>query len=388
MSLRLGVLCSHPIQYNAPLFRELARHLDLHVYYGHRQTPAGQAAAGFGVGFEWDTDLFSGYSHEFLDNQAADPGVDRFFGCDTPQIAGKIRDGHFDAFLVTGWYLKSYWQAIRACRRLGVPVMVRGDSRLGTSRGRLKRLIKRLLYPRVLRQFDACLYVGQESREYFAHYGVDESRLFFSPHCVDNDWFAAQAARESKSGARWELGLSDDASGVLLFVGKLIDIKRPMDLVKAAAVLRGSGHALRLVYVGDGPLRAGIEALARELAVPATFLGFRNQSELPIIFKAADILVLPSESETWGLSVNEAMACGVPAVVADSVGCARDLVPPGAVYAVGNVAAMASTLLASLLDPQPSGALVEKMAEYSVPMAARGIVDAARQRQPARELTA
>src|SRR5262245_10151653 len=137
MSARLGILASHPIQYNTPLFRDLARLLDIHVYYAHRQTAEGQAATDFGVPFEWDIDLFSGYSHEFLPNAARRPDVNRFFGCDTPTVAVKIREGRYDAFLVTGWYLKSYWQAIRACHQSRVSIMVRGDSRLDTSQGQL-----------------------------------------------------------------------------------------------------------------------------------------------------------------------------------------------------------------------------------------------------------
>lgn len=375
--LRLGVLCSHPIQYNAPLFRELAQLVDLHVYYAHRQTAAGQAEAGFGVAFEWDSDLFSGYSHEFLDNISSKPGVGHFFGCDTPAIVNRIRDGRFDAFLVTGWYLKSYWQGIRACRRLGIPVLVRGDSRLATSRSPLKRMTKQALYPQLLKQFAACLYVGQDSREYYAHYGVPDARLFFAPHCVDNDWFASQALGISKNQARRESGIPDDGSDILLFVGKLIDIKRPTDIVQAAAVIRDAGRKVSLLYVGDGPLRAQIEAEAARLAVPVMFLGFRNQSELPTLFRAADLLVLPSESETWGLAVNEAMACGTPAVVADSVGCAADLLPPGSVYPKGDIAEMARVLLAALDTPVVPAFLVEKMQRYSVPVAARGVREAA-----------
>ena len=122
--MKLGILTSHPIQYQAPLFRELARHVDLTVYFAHRQTPAAQAEAGFGVAFEWDVDLLSGYRHEFLENVAQTPDTGRFFGCDTPSVRQRIAEGNFDAFLVMGWHLKCFWQAVFACQRAGVPVMV------------------------------------------------------------------------------------------------------------------------------------------------------------------------------------------------------------------------------------------------------------------------
>src|SRR3954471_4092901 len=103
---RLGVLASHPIQYQAPLFRELAKRLDLKVFFAHRQTAQQQAEAGFGTAFDWDVDLLSGYAHMFLENRAPRPGVGRFLGCDTPEVANRIATGRFDAFLVTGWNLR------------------------------------------------------------------------------------------------------------------------------------------------------------------------------------------------------------------------------------------------------------------------------------------
>ena len=108
--MHLAIIASHPIQYHAPLFRELARRLDLTVFYAHRASPMDQARAGFGVGFDWDVDLLSGYEHVFLRNAAKRPGLDRFRSCDTPQIAARLAEGRFDAVLVMGWQLKAYFR--------------------------------------------------------------------------------------------------------------------------------------------------------------------------------------------------------------------------------------------------------------------------------------
>jgi len=378
MSYKFGVLASHPIQYQAPLFRQLAQQIDLRVFFAHRQTALGQAAAGFNVEFEWDVDLLSGYEHHFLHNSAKHPCTSDFFGCDTPEIADEIRQGGFDAFLVTGWHLKSYWQAIHACRRQGVPVMVRGDSQLGTPRGRLKQWGKELIYPWVLQQFDACLYVGQKNKAYLEHYGVPAERLFFSPHCIDNDAFALRAQAVNRAGGRARLGISPGQTAVL-FVGKLLDGKRPLDMVLALRTLRGRGMNVCGVFAGDGPLRAGLEAKGMEWNVPLAFLGFRNQTELPEAYALAAVMVLPSDSETWGLVVNEALACGTPVVVSDAVGCAPDLViegQTGAVYPAGDAAALADALQKVLVEP-PSGATIrEKIEAYSVLATAQGVLDA------------
>lgn len=377
--MHVGILTSHPIQYQAPLFRELARHVDLKVYFAHRQTADGQAAAGFNVPFEWDVDLLGGYDHTFLQNQARHPGVNSFFDCDTPAIADEIRQGGFDAFLVMGWYLKSYWQAILACRRYGVPVMVRGDSQLGTPRGWIKQRCKEIIYPLVLRQFDACLYVGQKNREYLQHYNVPPERLFFSPHCVDNKAFALCAQKVNRAESRELSGIAPN-QGSVLFVGKFLDRKRPLDLIGALRILRTRGMDVCGVFAGDGPLHHQLEAQAKACDVPVIFLGFRNQTELPAAFAMADVTLLPSEgSETWGLVVNEALACGTPVVVSDAVGCASDLAiegQTGAVYPVGDVAALADALSRALAIPRNSPLIAARAEAYSVEKAAGGIVGA------------
>ncbi len=377
---KLGVLASHPIQYQAPLFRELAQRCDLKVFFAHRQTPQAQAAAGFGVAFEWDVDLLSGYAHTFLPNVAKRPDTGAFRGCDTPAVAAEIESGGFDAFLVMGWHLKCYWQAIRACRRRGVPVMVRGDSQLLTPRSPLKQAVKAVLYPWVIRQFDACLYVGQRNREYLQHYGAREDRLFFAPHCVDTLAFASVAAGVDRDAMRAGWGLTPQDKAVL-FAGKLVGRKRPADLVLAVAQLRGQGEPAVLVWAGDGPDRKALQLLGESLGVPMVFLGFCNQSQLPAVYRSADVLALPSESsETWGLVVNEAMACGTPCVVSDACGCAPDMIVPGvsgAVFEAGNVEALASAIQGVLDAALPRQPVQDKAAAYSVAAAATGVLAAA-----------
>jgi len=436
--MRLGILASHPIQYQAPWFRTLAKAVDLEVLFAHRQSAAEQGKAGFGVAFEWDVDLLSGYQHRFLTNVSRSPGVSHYSGCDTPEVADIIgekledrsskmevsrspisqlpspspevsgqwsvvsgrRGNRFDAFIVSGWNLKSYWQAIRACRRAGVPVLVRGDSQLRTPRSLLKRLAMEVRQRWLLRQFDGFLSVGQRHREYLEYYGVPAKKIFFAPHFVDNEWFAAKAAevRSLRSKVRTEWG-AGEADLVALFVGKFIPKKRPADLLRAVARLKlHPGGAdlpvgqdaqqpvstVRAVFVGSGELENELHAAAKALGVQARFEGFKNQSELPALYAAADALILPSDGgETWGLVVNEAMACGLPAIVTDAVGCGPDLIEEGRTgftYPVGDVNALSRKLqqiAAMRLDGEAfQRALVEKLHVYSVNTAVAGAVRA------------
>jgi glycosyltransferase involved in cell wall biosynthesis len=370
-SRRIGFLVGHPIQYYGPIFRELARRSDLTVFFAHRQTPEQQARAGFGVAFEWDIDLLSGYDNRFLTNVARRPSTDRFAGCDTPGIADEIARGRFDAFVVAGWALRCYWQAVRACRRAGVPVLVRGDSQLRSQRSGAIRVAKALAFSHLLRRFDGFLYVGQRNREYLLHYGAPPQRLFFSPHCVDNDAFAAASGGVCRPQGHRRV----------LFVGKLVARKHPADLLHAVARLRDK--PVQIAFVGAGELESELRQLAASSSVHADFMGFVNQSELPAAYASADVLVLPSDGrETWGLVVNEAMACGIPAIVSDAVGCGPDLIEQGrtgATFPLGDVAALASAIENVLsFDPALTRRhLAAKMALYSPARAAQAIVDAA-----------
>jgi glycosyltransferase involved in cell wall biosynthesis len=395
--LYVGVLATHPIQYYVPWYRALAQVIDLRVFYCHRQTPQGQAAAGFGVPFEWDIPLLSGYSHQFLHNRARLPDVSSFFGCHTPQIRDVIRRERFDAFIVHGWATRSFWQAITACWRTGTPVLVRGDSQLSTSRPPLWRLAKYPLYRFFIPRFDAYLVVGQRARDYLLHYGADAQRMFFASHAVDNDFFAGRAdmLRPERDRLRAAWGIPSTAT-VFLLAGKFIPKKRPQDFVRAVAVASQHHVGVWGLMVGDGPLRPSLEEAAKSNGWPLRFAGFVNQSEMPKAYAASDALVVTSSSETWGLVVNEAMASGLTAVVSDQVGCAPDLVRPfetGEVFTCGSVAELARVLASLASNPAhlsnmkaQAGRLIKK---YALEQTVEGTLAALRAvARPGHRLTA
>jgi glycosyltransferase involved in cell wall biosynthesis len=316
---------------------------------------------------------------------ATRPGVGTFLGCDTPGIADRLASAPFDAVIVNGWQLLTYWQTIRAARFRRVPVLVRGDSQLNAER-RGVRAAKRVVYPQLLKAFDGFLTVGVRNRQYYQQYRVPADRMWLAPHAVDNAFFARAAARarEPRGAARagWQI---PESTTVYLLAARLIEMKRPLDFIRAVHAAHTGGGDVHGLIVGDGALRSAMEAEARTLGAPCTFAGFLNQPELGTAFAAADALVLPSDGrETWGLVVNEGMSAGLPALVSESVGCAPDLVvhgETGFVFRCGDVPALARLMQGGGRDALAAlgRRAAVRIQSYSPEAAAAGTVAAVRE---------
>ncbi len=183
----------------------------------------------------------------------------------------------------------------------------------------------------------------------------------------------SEAARPLRAGRLASLGL-DPGRRTVVFSGKLIADKRPLDLVRA---IERCGGALNLLVLGDGPLRSQVLHHARDL--PGRCLGFVNQAALPGWYACGDILALPSGHEPWGLVVNEGMACGLVPVVSDAVGCAEDLVHGvGEVFPVGDVEALAAALTRAASDAGGrQGSIRGRLSRFTIAATAHGYEQAA-----------
>jgi glycosyltransferase involved in cell wall biosynthesis len=365
---RIGIVDTHPIQNHAPWYRALADRSDteVEILYCHRATPRDQAKAGFGIEFDWDRPLLDGYRSKFLTNVASKPGL-TFWGMDTPELPTTIVQAEYDAIILSGWHYKSAWQAIRACWNLGIPVLVRSDSHLKTPRSRVKSLLKEPVYRWFIPRFDACLPVGSRSKEYFMHYGAASERIFTVRHTIDVDSFRTEAAKLSSRRAELRAGWRVSKEAITyVFAGKLIDTKRPLDFI--AAVARASRYKPEIcgLVVGDGPLRAECERRIADWNAPIRFVGFLNQTRIVEAYVAADGLVLPSR-ETWGLVVNEAMACARPCFVSAEVGCGPDLIAEdktGAIFPFSDINSL-SDLLVRYSHPPILSAMGERARRQS-----------------------
>ncbi|GAX42118.1 group 1 glycosyl transferase [Tolypothrix sp. NIES-4075] len=362
--LRIAYFVSHPIQYQAPLLRLIAAdpEIDLKVFFYSDLSLKPYQDSGFGRVIEWDVPLIEGYDYSFLDcwgskqQQVSQQSLAK-------DITKHLKQGQFDAVWVHGWSWFCSIQAVLAANRLGIPVLLRGEtSGLSEPTHPLKKRAKRVFLNWLFPKIAAFLYIGTLNRQFYKNYGVEDDRLFCVPYAVDNDYFQQRVmlARPNREELRRSLNL-DFGRPIILYAAKLIDVKRPQDLLAAYQLLCGDNIKKPepyLLFVGDGVLRLTLEAQAQAINYQSIrFLGFRNQSEMPAIYDLCDVFVLPSNFEPWGLAINEVMNAGKAVVVSDRVGCAPDLVREGQngrIFPVGEITALAEAI-SFCIDHQTAG---------------------------------
>jgi len=328
---KLAIVSSHPVQYNAPLFKLLAASgkIRVKVFYTWEQSGKGaKYDPDFGKHIEWDIPLLEGYEYSFVKNTAKDPGSHHFGGLVNPGLNLEIKEWGPDAVLVFGWSYHSHLRCIRHWNGK-VPVFFRGDSTLLDERPGVKQWMRRLFLRWMYSHVDRALYVGTNNKQYFLRHGLGGRQLVFAPHAIDNQRFEGpeDLYRPQAMDQRARLGIKED-DVVLLFAGKLEAKKNPLFLLELAR--RVKDPRLKILIVGNGVLeeRLKLEAVGDERI---KFLPFFNQQQMPVVYRMGDIFVLPSRGpgETWGLGANEAMASGCAVLLSEKAGGAVDLVDEG-----------------------------------------------------------
>ncbi len=362
--VRIAYLISHPIQYQSPLLRLVAGEpgIALKVFYRSPMGLKPYADEGFGQTIAWDTPLLDGFEHEFLPALDDPMRVTRYLRPLNYGLAKRLRQGRFDVLWVHGYARIFNLGAMLTAKRLGMKVMLRDEATpISMPRGPAKKIAKRAFFAGLWTLVDAALAIGSLNRRYYLEQGFRPDRIFSVPYAVDNARFqsGAKAAAAHRGQFLAALNIPADRPRIV-FSGKLTTIKAPEVLLEAFAKLGEPWPSL--CYVGDGPLRAMLESRARDLGVAERvhFAGFRNQGELPAFYDLADVFVLPSRREPWGLVVNEAMNAGRAIVVSDQVGSGPDLVRPGengSIVPVNDVDRLAAALAEALASPAQTAAL-------------------------------
>lgn len=353
--LKVDWFVSHPIQYFAPLFARLAKTVELHIYYYSDVSVKGKVDYEFGTKVKWDIPLLNGYKYTFLPNWSKSNSMrSRFLDAVNPRIIKTVFKSNADVIMVNGWSYASDWLVIIAAKLAGKKLWLRAETPMNQEerKGRKILFIKKLLLGKIVFPFFAhrCMYIGTESRKFFEHYKVNPEKLVFTPYAVDNDYFQNSYWDVPELDLRRNLELPLDKK-IILYSGKYIEKKRPLDLLEAFRRLDNDNYFL--VMVGEGKLRPEMENFINENKLHNVRLtGFVNQGEIPAYYKIANVFVMCSGmGETWGLSVNEAMIFGTPLLVSRTSGCSVDLVKEGYngfIFPEGDIEALRDRLQALL----------------------------------------
>ena len=349
---KLVIITSHPIQYNAPVFKILSERgkVDFKVFYTWGVTALeNKFDPGFGKIVKWDIPLLEGYNYEFLNNTAKVKGSDHFRGIINPHIIKQIDAYGPDAIMVFGWAFQSHLKVLRHYNQKKL-ILFRGDSTLLDKSTYIYRQIRTLFLKWIYTHIDCALYVGSNNLRYFKRMGLQENQLYYAPHAIDNERFSGSAEENETKALELRKGMGiQPGEIVFLYAGKLEekkDVKLLLQTFKKYKLYERS----HLVIVGNGAMEKELKKEFR-LIPSIHFIDFQNQSRMPVIYRLADVFVLPSKGpgDTWGLAVNEAMACGRAVLVSDKCGCAIDLVDVGKngfVFTAGDIEDLHAKLVA------------------------------------------
>lgn len=336
---KIGFLLGRPTQFEGPFFRyaQGTGKADLGVLYvegGDAYDPE------LGRSVSWGVDLLSGYRHRVLPDRGR-----------LAALRDELRRERYEWLVINGYTTLPYLQALAIARARGIRTALRIDSVLFNAAGMRKQGRKRAVMALLKGSFDRFLATGTLAREYLEHFGVPAARIGLFPYCVDTQWFETEArsGRSDRNAVRWKHGIPA-AARVILAVAKMNAREAPWDLLGA---LEGFDRPdLWTLLVGDGEQQAALRARVEERGLKrVAFAGYVPYAELARCYAAADVFVHAATDEPWGVSVHEAIACGLPVVASSRVGAARDLVLPGRngyVYAAGDAAELRAKLAATI----------------------------------------
>ena len=360
----LVILTSHPIQYQTPLWKALAQEssipFEVCFLSDHAIKPTYDSE--FDHTFAWDIPMLEDFPHHLL-NTRHNPSSPSFLKTTLPpDFSHYLLSKKATHLWVHGWNTLAHWQAIHTAHRYRLKIWLSSESPYSPHQPIIKSIIKKFTLTPLFKKIDLFLAIGSANRAFYKSFHIPDSKIHPLPYSVDNLRFHQQATelRPHRPHIRKQWNIPTE-SFVLLFCGKLIPKKRPHDLIQAAYLYaqKKLSPPLHLLFVGSGTLENSLKLSTsvcfdyRPNSCPSTerphasFAGFINQSTIAQAYVAADALVLPSDArETWGLVVNEANACGCPAIISNQCGCAPDLskIFPNLTYPCGNIESLVQAI--------------------------------------------
>lgn len=257
----------------------------------------------------------------------------------------------FDMFLVGGYGYPSVIMSILSLKLLKKPwaMFIDGVSPLSIEKENYGGVFKEFL----VKGADAYFANGTVGSEYLKSYGITPERIFNQYMTVDVDYFKEKGKNASKfrNEIRQKYHVDEDTV-LVIYSGRLVEYKGVQDLIEAIKILKNKGDAVKALIVGDGIFKEDLMELSRDVAQDVIFAGHVDPTELHRYYYASDVFVLPTHNDSWGLVVNEAMACCLPVIVTDAAGCCLDLIQDnGFVIKHGDVSELSHSI-GKMLDKE------------------------------------
>lgn len=347
MKVRVALIFSHRIQYFTNLLDELQRRgrVDVCAIYAHETARINDQ--GFGRRIRWDNRTTAVFPEIVLSRSARRPHG-RFLNSFSLELFTALRDFAPDAVHLNGYSNSIQWLGWSWAVARGVPVLGRGDGDTLGQSTRSPWALQMMLARMFTRRLAHLFYQGEENRAFWLLRGARAERMSWVPCVSDGQLFRTNAfsSPAERDVFRGELGARP---GDVIFVvsGKLEARKRPADAIEALA--RSGTDSARLWFLGSGPLEKELVVLARERGLEGriAWLGFRNQSGMPRLLQAADVLLHPSERDPWPYSILEGAISGLALLLSDRVGSHPDWIAgagAGRVFSCGNADQLANFL--------------------------------------------
>ena len=307
--MKLLYLTNLPAPYRVNFFNELGKQADLTVLY-ERKTAGDRDS-------RWQAPQARHFRQVFLKGYAA--GAASSF---SPEVLRFVRDETYDVCIIGGYSTPTEMLAISDMKRRKMRYILSIDGGFPSEKER--NLVRKLKTHFIS---GAALYLGTgaNAEKYLTHYGAAADKIMhyhFTP-LFQRDILTAPPALPEKNRLKKELGLS--AEKIVLSAGRLLPLKRYDLLIEAAKNLPDT----EVVIVGGRADSYHMEMIKKSGAENVRFVDFLPYSGLARFMRAADVFVMPSESDVWGMVILEAMANGLPVIAAESCGAAADLISEG-----------------------------------------------------------
>jgi len=308
---RVLFITNYPSPYRVNFYDELGKHLDVTVAFADRVEKKVTRDTA------WFQESRGGFHLVQLTKR-----LFTLHGRDLCVDVVKWLKGDFDAIVVCGYSSPTVILAMLYMRLHRIPFYMEVDGGLIRADSRMKYLIKRFLVTLPT----AWISSGKQTTNYLTHYGAKEDRIVYYPFSSlwAEDIAPSVPTPEEKSALREKLGIRDEK--MVISVSRFIPSKRLDMLIRSGAEL---GKKVGIYLIGGEPTEEYL-ALKQELgAENVHFVGFLKKEQLAEYYRAADLFALPTQTDVWGLVINEAMAQGLPIVTTDRCVAGLELIRPG-----------------------------------------------------------